>query len=47
MKFKLVSWNVRGLNNIEKRETVKSLIFKWRADIIRLQETKLEENSQK
>ncbi|KAH0658710.1 hypothetical protein KY289_027458 [Solanum tuberosum] len=44
MKFKLVSWNVRGLNNKEKRNTVKSLISEWRADIICLQETKLAGN---
>jgi len=44
MKFKLVSWNVRGLNNKEKRETVKSLISGWRANIICLQETKLAGN---
>lgn len=42
MKFKLVSWNVRGLNNKDKRRLVKSVMGGWNADIICLQETKLE-----
>lgn len=41
MKFKLVSWNVRGLNNKDKRRLVK-VLWGWNADIICLQETKLE-----
>jgi len=44
MNFKLVSWNVRGLNNLEKRRLVNSMIWGWKADIICLQETKLEGN---
>lgn len=43
MKIKILSWNVRGLNEAEKRSTIKSLIHKWRADIVCLQETKIEE----
>lgn len=42
MQFKLVSWNVRGLNNRDKRVVVKSLMGDWKTDIICLQETKLE-----
>lgn len=44
MKFKLVSWNVRGLNNREKRRLVNSLVIEWNGNIICLQETKLERN---
>lgn len=44
MKFKLVSWNVRGLNDRVKRRLVNSMIWGWKTDIICLQETKLEGN---
>jgi len=37
-----VSWNVRGLNSGEKRKFMKSLILNWNADIVCLQESKLE-----
>lgn len=43
MKIKILSWNVQGLNDGEKRSTIKSLVQKWKADIICLQETKIEE----
>lgn len=42
MKFKLISWNVRGLNDLEKIRIVKSLVIDWNADILCFQETKLE-----
>lgn len=42
MKLKLVTWNVRGLNKIDKRRLVKNSFIDWGADIICLQETKLE-----
>ncbi|KAG5632605.1 hypothetical protein H5410_004322 [Solanum commersonii] len=42
MQFKLVSWNARGLNNRDKRSIVQSMMVDWKADIICLQETKLE-----
>ena len=42
MKFKLVSWNVRGLNNKDKIRLVKTVMGGWNANIICLQETKLE-----
>lgn len=41
-EFKIVSWNVRGLNNADKQNLVKGLLFKWKADIVCLQEAKLE-----
>ncbi|KAG6637440.1 hypothetical protein CIPAW_11G178800, partial [Carya illinoinensis] len=38
---KIVSWNVRGLNESNKRARIKNLLRDWRADIVCLQETKL------
>jgi len=46
MRIKILSWNVRGLNDSRKRSTIKSLLMKWRADIVCLQETKIEDWSQ-
>ena len=40
MTLKLLSWNVRGLNNPRKREVCKNLLKEWRCDIVYLQETK-------
>ena len=42
MNLKIVSWNVRGLNEQDKRLQVRNLIRKWKADIVCLQESKLE-----
>ncbi|KAG5576280.1 hypothetical protein H5410_056414 [Solanum commersonii] len=42
MQLKLVSWNVRGLNSRNKRRVVKNIMGDWKADIICLQETKLQ-----
>jgi exonuclease III len=42
MKPRILSWNVRGLNDGEKRLRVRNLLKYWKADIICLQETKLE-----
>ncbi|KAL4601768.1 hypothetical protein ACB092_10G005900 [Castanea dentata] len=41
MKLKIISWNVRGLNNPEKRLVVKNLLRDWKCDAICLLETKL------
>ena len=41
MSLKLLSWNVRGLNNPQKREVCKNLLKEWRCDVVCLQETKL------
>ncbi|KAG6654621.1 hypothetical protein CIPAW_05G158600 [Carya illinoinensis] len=41
MKPKILSWNVRGLNEINKRLCIKNLLREWRADVVCLQETKL------
>ena len=41
MNLKLLSWNVRGLNNPRKRDVVKNLLREWKCDIVCLQESKL------
>ena len=42
MNVKILSWNVLGLNDRDKRLQVRSLIKHWGADVICLQETKIE-----
>ena len=39
--MKIISWNVRGLNEQDKRLKVRNLISKWGPDVVCLQETKL------
>jgi exonuclease III len=41
MKPKILSWNVRGLNLVEKRMKIKSLLREWKVDVC-LQETKVQ-----
>ena len=41
MTLRLLSWNVRGLNNPRKSEVCKNLLKEWQCDIVYLQETKL------
>ena len=41
MKIRLLSWNVRGANNCDKRKVIKALIKKNRVDLVCLQETKI------
>ena len=41
MNLKILSWNVRGLNDRRKRSIVKNLLRGWKYDVICLQETKL------
>ena len=43
MNLKIVSWNVRGLNDRDKHLRVRNLIQLWKADVVCLQETKLGE----
>ena len=45
MNLKLLSWNVRGLNNPHKRLVVTNLLKEWKCDIVCLQETKLDNTS--
>ena len=42
MNLKFISWNVRGLNEVDKRLQIRNLLRSWKADIVCLQETKLE-----
>ena len=41
MTLKIVSWNVRGVNNSSKRKIIKALLRSQRLDIFCLQETKM------
>ena len=42
MNLEILSWNVRGLNNPQKRDTVKNLLKEWKCDVVCFQETKLD-----
>ena len=42
MNLKILTWNVRGLNDPDKRLHIKNLLKDWHANIICLQETKME-----
>ena len=42
INLKILSWTVYGLNDKDKRMQVKNALKVWRADIVYLQETKLE-----
>lgn len=41
MKLKIVSWNVYGLNEVNKCLQIRNLLREWKADIVCLQEIKL------
>ena len=41
MKIKILSWNVRGVNDSNKRKVIKNLIRTNRVDLVCLQETKV------
>jgi exonuclease III len=41
MKPRIVSWNVRGLNDVMKCKGVGNLLRGWKADLVCLQETKV------
>ncbi|KAG2695986.1 hypothetical protein I3760_07G037600 [Carya illinoinensis] len=41
MKPKIVYWNVRGLNELNKRLRIRNMLREWKVDIVCLQETKL------
>ena len=43
--FRMLSWNVRGINDPRKRDVLKSFLRDWKCDLVCLQETKLEEVS--
>ena len=42
MKVKILSWNVRGVNDPEKRKVIKNFIRTQRVDLVCLQETKIQ-----
>jgi exonuclease III len=41
ISYKMLSWNVRGPNNIAKQEDIKQVINILKPDLVCLQETKL------
>jgi hypothetical protein len=41
MKHNILSWNVRGLNDRDKRLRISNLLRLWKVDIVCFQETKL------
>ena len=45
MKIRILSWNVRGANDIDKRKVIKSVIKSNKVDVVCLQETKIKEIS--
>ena len=45
MKIKILSWNVRGVNDRNKRKLIKALFKSQKVDLVCLQETKMTEMS--
>ena len=45
MKLKLMSWNIRGLHDPDKRMVIKSMVRKHKPDLVCFQETKMKEMS--
>ena len=43
MKIRILSWNVRGANDRDKRRIIKSVIKSQRVDVVCIQETKIKE----
>ena len=43
MKFKILSWNVRVVNALDKRKVIKNFLRSYKADLVCLQETKVQE----
>ena len=43
MKIKILSWNVRGMNDLDKRKVIKNFLRSHRVDLVCLQETKVQE----
>ena len=41
MTVRILSWNVRGVNNIEKRKLIRAFLNSQKVDLVCLQETKL------
>ena len=45
MKLKILSWNVRGANDVVKRKVIKAFLKSQKVDVVCLQETKLKDLS--
>ena len=45
MKLKLISWNVRGANNSDKRKVIKNFVRSHMVDLVFVQETKIQDMS--
>ena len=45
MKMRILSWNVRGVNDFEKRKIIKAFLKTQRVDLVCLQDTKLKGTS--
>ena len=43
MKVKIMSWNVRGVNDPDRRKIIRNFIRYQRVDFVCLQETKIQE----
>jgi len=43
LMFKLLTWNVRGINDSNKRSILKNILREWRCNLVCTQETKLED----
>ena len=43
MKVKIMSWNVRGVNDPDRRKIIRNFIRYQRVDLVCLQETKIQE----
>ena len=42
MNLKILSWNVRGVNDSSKRKVIKSVVRKQKVDLFCIQETKMQ-----
>ena len=43
MKIKILSWNVRGVNDPDKRRVIKSFLRSNSVDLVYIQETKVQQ----
>ena len=43
MRLRILSWNVKGVNDKDKRKLIKDVIKTQKADLVCLQETKIQE----
>ena len=43
MKIKILSWNVKGVNDPDKRKVIKNFLITHKVDLVCLQETKVQE----